>query len=195
MARKTTQKRAKAGNSSKETRYKLFVEAYLQNGGNVTQAAVSAGYSPRSAYNAGSRLMKVAAIRQKLAETRARSFAGMEITTDRILREVARLAFFDPRQLFDEKGDIRAIHEMDDDTAAAIASVDHEEIFAGRGENRVNVGILRKIRAWDKNAALEKLMKNSGLFEKDNSQTGPAAMRELMAALGASAGGFKVKQP
>lgn len=195
MARKTTQKRVKAGNSSKQTRYKLFVEAYLQNGGNGTQAAVSAGYSEKAARQAGTRLLSVAAIRQKIAEVRERSFAGMEITTDRILREVARLAFFDPRKLFDSKGNLVKIHEMDDDTAACIASVDHEEIFEGRGENRVNVGVLRKIRAWDKGAALEKLMKNTGLFEKDNSQTGPAAMRELMEALGAKAGGFKVKQP
>lgn len=41
-----------------EDRYRRFVIEYFNCGGNQTQAAINAGYSPRSAYMIGSRLMK-----------------------------------------------------------------------------------------------------------------------------------------
>lgn len=41
-----------------EDRYRKFVIEYFNCGGNQTQAAINAGYSPRSAYMQGSRLMK-----------------------------------------------------------------------------------------------------------------------------------------
>lgn len=194
MMRPNAKKRVKPGKSDKETRYKMFAEHYLQNGGNGFQAAVSAGYSKGGAASASQRLLKNTAIKHILTETRARSFAGMEITTDRVLREAARLAFFDPRKLLNVNGEFRQLAELDDDTAAAIAGIEYEDLFAGRGQNRVIIGKIRKIKLWDKNAALEKLFKNMGLFEKDNSQSGMPAMQELMTAIGAAAGGFKVRK-
>lgn len=39
-------------------RQKAFVEAYLANGFNATQAAITAGYSAKTAYSQGSRLLR-----------------------------------------------------------------------------------------------------------------------------------------
>jgi phage terminase small subunit len=61
------------------------------------------------------------------------------------------------------------VHELDDETAAAISSVEVREEFEGHGENRKLVGYTKKIRFWDKTAAVNMAMKHFGLFEKDNS--------------------------
>ncbi len=50
----------------------------------------------------------------------------------------------------------------DDDTAAAIAQVEVFESFEGTGNKRRFVGHTKKIRAWDKKAALELLLKHLG---------------------------------
>jgi phage terminase small subunit len=48
----------------------------------------------------------------------------LDISVDRVLQELARIAFFDPRKLFNHDGSLKDITELDADTAAAIASVE-----------------------------------------------------------------------
>jgi hypothetical protein len=44
------------------------------------------------------------------------------------------------------------------------------EEFEGRGKNWKLVGYTKKIRFWDKNAAIDKAMRQLGQFERDNTQ-------------------------
>lgn len=61
MAKKSKQAR----NRFPEMRRK-FVEAFMANGGNGTQAAIAAGYSKKSAHAQASRLLKTAEVRHAL---------------------------------------------------------------------------------------------------------------------------------
>lgn len=47
----------------------IFVNEYLKNGNNATQAAISAGYSEKTAYSQGSRLLKSVEVQQYLNKT------------------------------------------------------------------------------------------------------------------------------
>jgi phage terminase small subunit len=85
-------------------------------------------------------------------------------------RQLASVLRSDPRKLYRPDGSMIPIHELDAETAAAIASIEVREEFEGHGENRRLVGYTRKVKFWDKNAALEKAMRHQGLFEKDNRQ-------------------------
>jgi hypothetical protein len=60
--------------------------------------------------------------------------------------------------------------EWDDATAAAVASIEIVEEFSGTGADRKLVGHTKKVKLWDKNAALEKALKHLGLYERDNTQ-------------------------
>lgn len=71
------------------------------------------------------------------------------------------MAFCDPRKLVGEDGRMKQLHELDDDTAAAIASVEVD--------NDGNI----KYKFWDKNSAIDKAAKVQGLYEKDNDQKAP----------------------
>lgn len=162
-------------------RMKVFVAEYAKDR-NGTQAAIRAGYSPKTAQEQASVLLSKPIVRAAVDETLAKIAAKCELSAERTLREVARLAYFDPRKLFDAKGDPIPLTELDDDTAAAIAGLDVLEEVEGSGENRRFVGYVKKYKIADKNAALEKAMKHHGLYKADNTQQADA-MASMLAEL------------
>lgn len=155
-----TKKRVKAGTSkgSAEDRRVAFVEAYLRNGGNATQACIEAGYSAKSARQQGARMLSDAAVLRHLSTRRTEVVANLELSTERTFKEVSRIAYADPRKIMNPDGTVKMPHELDDDTAAAIASF--EISFDG--------GI--KYKFWPKTTALDMANKIQGGYEKDNKQ-------------------------
>ena len=120
----TPQAQLRQRTSNRET---VFVREYLLDL-NGTRAAIAAGYSSKTAYVAASRMLrkvKVQALLKQLMEERQQR---LDISADRILQQLARIAFFDPRKLFNSDGSLKNIAELDVDTAAAIAGI---EIFRG----------------------------------------------------------------
>lgn len=65
-----------------------FVEEYLKNY-HVTNAAIAAGYSKKSAYSMGSQLLKNIKVRAAINEARAKSFDKNKLTPERILADIA----------------------------------------------------------------------------------------------------------
>lgn len=140
-----------------------FVIEYLVDL-NATQAAIRAGYSENTARFIGAENLTkpyIQAAIQKAQEERAKR---TEITADRVLKEYARLGFFDPRKLFDSEGKPIPIQDLDDDTAAAIAGLDVMEEYEGFGDNRTFVGYTKKYKIVDKKGALDSIAKHLGMF-------------------------------
>lgn len=119
---------------------------------------------PETVHAHASRLMATDKVSARIAELRGMIADKLAISNERVLREVARLALFDPRRLFRPDGSPMPISELDDDTAAAIAGLEVVEEFEGSGEDRVFIGYTKKYKISDKNAALEKLCKHLGLY-------------------------------
>ena len=168
-------KRVKAGTSkaSAAARRARYVDAFIVNGGNKYQAAITAGFPEgEAAKKAATRLSEDVRVKKALDKRRAALATKYELTTDRVLQECARIAYSDPRKLFDKDGNLIPIVDLDDDTAATIASIEMLEEFSGRGEDRELSGYTKKIKVWDKNSAIDKAMKHLGLFEKNNKQIG-----------------------
>lgn len=176
MAKRST--KAGSGQAGAAHRRKLFLDAYLTNGRNATQAAITAGFSPKTARAQGCTLLTHPDIVQSLQRATARIEAISGLTVERTLQEVARLAYFDPRTLFRADGTLKTPEEWDDDTAAAVAQIEVDEHFertnSDNGEKKTVVygTSSKKLKVWDKNAALEKAMRYLGLYEKDNRQRG-----------------------
>lgn len=152
-------------------RQALFAQEYPVDF-NATQAARRAGYASGTAVKIGHKLLLVehvqAAIREQLEERTKRT----HITQDRVLQELAALAFFDVRKLFAADGSPIPINELDDATAAAINGLDVLEQFEGSGENRQFVGAVKKYRVTDKNTALSNVMKHLGMLKETLAVTG-----------------------
>ncbi len=98
--------------------------------------------------------------------------ASTQITQERILKEFGRIAFLDIRKAFDQAGKLKLIHEIDDDTAAAIAGLEVEALYEGFGKDRELSGYLSQLKLVDKKGALDSLAKHLGMFIDRHELTG-----------------------
>lgn len=136
-----------------------FTEEYMVDL-NATQAAQRAGYSARTAADIGRQLLRKAPVAERIQAAMAERSVRTRVTQDRVLQEVARLAFLDIRKAFNANGTMKPLHEMDDDTAAALAGLDAIEL----SEDGASVGSIKKLKLADKKGALELLMRHMGMF-------------------------------
>lgn len=144
----------------------LFVAEYRVHR-NATRAAIAAGYSPKSAKFTACKMLKEPAIAAAIAKQTAKALDKLEVTVQRVLKERARLAFFDPRKLFNEDGTPVPIQDLDDDTAAVIAGVKLDGKFVGRGKARKWVTSISEYKIPEKNPNLTALEKHLGMYKEE----------------------------
>lgn len=145
-------------------RQAAFVQEYLVDK-NATQAAIRAGYSPKTARSQGERLLTNAAIR-KAVDTGLMDLAErVGLTAERVMQERMRLAFFDPRKLLDSEGNPKPLQDLDDDTAAAIAGLEVVQM-TGSDETPGVISQVKKYKLAGKDTSLAALEKYLGLNEK-----------------------------
>jgi hypothetical protein len=89
------------------------------------------------------------------------------VKLERIEHQLARVAFADPRLLYDAAGNLLPPHQWDADTAACVASY---------SETPTKEGIVRKVRLRDSHAAARTLAEMKGAFEKNKAPPGIQAM-------------------
>lgn len=142
---------------------KRFVDEYLVDL-NATQAAKRAGYKDP---NIGRQLITKNNVSEEIRKRKKELSDKTGITQERVLRELAKIAFFDPRKLFQDNGQPKDITMLDDDTAGALAGLDVMEEYEGHGQDREFVGYTKKYKIADKLRALDALGKHLGLFDKD----------------------------
>lgn len=151
---------------------KQFIQEYLVDL-NATQAAIRAKYSPATARQIGAELMTKEKIRDAIDKAMAERSRRTGVSVDLVIRELARIARFDPRRMFNDDGSPKLITELDDDTAAALAGFEVMEIYEGRGDDRHFVGYLKKYKPADKKGALDSLAKHLGMFVERHEHSGP----------------------
>jgi len=103
----------------------IFIAEYSLRG-NGTQAAIAAGVPEASAAVTASRWLRDAKIAAAIEEQKARLVAKLELTQERVLQELMRIAWYDPGKLFYEDGTRIPVHLLDEDTRRAVASVEDE---------------------------------------------------------------------
>jgi phage terminase small subunit len=113
-------------------------------------------------------------IKRKADERVAEALANM-IDPDRVLREAARIAYSDLREVFDDKGRLKPVSSWPDHLAAAVGSVEVVKRNVDSGDGVVDDVI--KVKVWDKPKALEMLMKHLQLFEERIKHEGEITFR------------------
>lgn len=164
-------------------RHEAFAQA-LAKGSSATDAYVTAGYKPSR--TAASRLSSKVNIQLRVKELLTRAADRAEIDIARTLKELVRVGTSDVRRFFDQNGKLKAVHELDDETAAAVASVEVvTKTIPGDNEEGGHVEYLHKVRLWDKNSALEKIAKHLGMFIDRVEHGGPNGGPVQIAAIDA----------
>lgn len=142
----------------------LFVKEYIVDF-NASRAAIAAKYSKKTAPFIGAENLKKPQIQKEIKKEIQKRAHRVEITQDRVLKEYARLGFLDPREFYDEEGDLIPVHKLSADVAAALSGMNVQTIYTKDGDM---MGDLKKIRFADKTKALDSVARHLGMFEKDN---------------------------
>lgn len=98
-------------------------------------------------------------VSKRVADLRAEAVKRTEVTQDMVIKELARIAFFDIRKIFNQDGTLKKVHELDDDSAAAIASIELADIGADG-----QLVLSKKFKTEGKIKALNLLGVNMGMF-------------------------------
>ncbi len=134
-------------------RQRRFVEEYLVDL-NAAQATKRAGY----AYGSAWRVMRNPEVVAGIEKAQAARAERTRVTADKVVEELAKVAFGDPRRLFSWGPDGVILRESSELTEAEAAIV--SEI----SETRTAAGGSRKIKLRCKLTALNALGKHLGLF-------------------------------
>ena len=116
----------------------------------------------------GSKLLRNTKVKEYILQKQAEIQKRTEITQDRVLKELAKIAFGDIRKLYTDNGALRNIVDLEDDIAGAISGVETFEEYEGRGAEREYIGDTKKVKMLDKTKALELLGKHLGMFKETN---------------------------
>jgi phage terminase small subunit len=144
-----------------------FVREYLSNGRNGAAAyrvAYNEDAPPQRAAEEACKLLGHPKIAPRIGAVAERVEQRTEVTVARVRQELARVAFSDPRKLYNADGSLKPPSEWDDDTAASIAGVEVFEEFERDGRTKKKVGETRKVKRWDKNRALDSLAKHLDMY-------------------------------
>lgn len=145
-----------------------FCEEYLIDL-NATQAAIRAGYSEASARQIGTENLSKPAVQSYISELQKERAERTQITADRVLREVANIAFSNIADFMHMNADgnvtWKSWDELTPDQTKLVSEVSQTVTESG-GTAKIN----RKIKMYCKDTALYNLMRHLGLYEKDNGQ-------------------------
>ena len=134
-----------------------FVEEYLIDL-NAAAAARRAGYTHNRAEVAGYELLTNPDIQAAIGVAQRERSARTGVTADRVVRELARIAFADARTVMAWGPNgvfLRDSETLTDDAAAAVAEV---------SETRSEAGGSIKVKLADKLSALDKLSRHLGMY-------------------------------
>lgn len=135
-------------------RQALFVQEYLVDL-NATQAAIRAGYSSSSAAELGSRLVEKSQVAAAIAKAKAERSKRTGINADRVLEELARIAFSDMGEFADWSGEHVTLRDSSQIDTRCVVEVKQTAKQFG-----ADVGI----KLHDKLGALNALAKHLGLL-------------------------------
>lgn len=151
----------------------LCREFVADAGENQTRAymRVYPGTTYDSARTLAAKLFAHVHIKARIAELRTERNKRLEITADRVLMELSKLAFYDPRGFFDEDGRLKPLGELDPDQAAVIGGI--ETSHKVTGEESDGMCVTTKIKLPEKKGALELIGRNLKMWTDKTELSNP----------------------
>lgn len=158
---------------------KRFCDEYLIDF-NATRAYKAVYKSCRKDETAnvnGSKLLRNTKVKEYIAEKQKEIQERNKITQDTIIQELAKIALFNIKDIYNENGTLKKVTELDDDTAKAISGV---KILQKAGAMKISLSKTNdeiplehipeqtvEFKTNDKTRALELLGKHLGMFKEN----------------------------
>lgn len=157
-----------------------FIDEYLVDF-NATQAAIRAGYSPRSAQGTGSRMLSNAMVQAKLAEKRTKLSDQTGEKAKRIRQELERIGYADLGDIWKpltEAGQLtlKPIAEWPEDCRRAISRIKIKNFPKKVSKDGIEISPehdIIEIGFWDKPGVLKLLGMAEGMFFAEQDPENP----------------------
>jgi len=143
-------------------RQERFATEYLKDL-NATQAAIRAGYSPRTANRTGPEYLSKPVVAREIARLQEQRLDASALSGTRILEELRSVALSNVRDLVDSNGNIRPLESLSPQEAATIQSFEVVLKNATAGDGIIDRVL--KIKLWDKTKALDLAMQHLALLQ------------------------------
>lgn len=157
-----------------------FVAEYLLDL-NATQAAIRAGFSERTANQQGPRLLEHPGVQAAIDAAKMKRSAETETDAAWVLRRLVAEVNADLADLYTDAGDLKPIEDWPEIwRQGLVAGVEVEALFAGYGEDRRQVGHVKKIKLSDRLRRLELIGKHIRVnaFQEQIAVSGVEALAE-----------------
>lgn len=147
---------------------RLFCQEYIVDS-NAYKAYLAAGYKAKSrsiADSSASKLLRLPKIQAYIAELLENKRKASEVTAERIVKELAAIAFHRSKKTTTIKDGIATVIDSDDwdeESSAAVQEVSGEAIQTTGDDGGSLVAKRLKVKTYDKVRALELLSKINGL--------------------------------
>lgn len=174
-----TAKEIKKVKESLEPMQLRYAEQYIIDF-NGTKAAIRAGYAEPSAAQQSSRLLNNAKIQQYLQYLISDRSKRLQVTADKVVQEIAKIAFHNVQDLLDYLDGNVLFSDLEDmEFPEIIKSIEVKETLI----DGVRVGQIAKIQVYDKVKALELLGKHTALFTENLNLTNNGESFEALPAV------------
>lgn len=137
-------------------RQSRFVDEYLIDL-NATQAAIRAGYSKKTAGRTAHENLKKPEIERAIQERMNQRSERTRVDADYVLHRLAEIDQMDVLDIMADDGTLRPVSEWPKVWRQFISAMDVSELWEGVGEDRKQIGLLKKIKFPDKVKSLELL--------------------------------------
>ena len=159
---------------------KAFVREYLIDF-NATQAATRAGYSKKTARQAGTENLAKPAVAVAIQARVKKVDDRALVSATEVLVELGRLATVDVSDIFDDEGQFRPIKELPEAVRRSISSIEMESVeVTDKDGNGSTVRRVKRLRFWDKKGALDSLGKHHKLFTELREIHGKVTLEALL---------------
>ena len=161
---------------------KRFCEEYIVDF-NGKQAAIRAKYSKKTAEVQSSRLLSNAKVQEYISKLTQKQQQRTEITADRVIEEIAKVAFCNIKNLYNEDGRLKEPQELEDHISATVSSFKNRREYQGKDEDgNAGFATIDEYKTYDKLKALELLGKRFAIFT-DKQEVTHTISEEMQQAL------------
>lgn len=127
---------------------------------NATKAAVRAGYSEKTAYSQGQRLLKDVEVAAEIAAHIQARAEKAQVDASYVLNRLVEIDQMDVLDILQDDGTLKPVHQWPKIWRQYLTGIDLAELFEGSGDERQMIGVLKKVKWPDKVRNLELLGKH-----------------------------------
>lgn len=164
-------------------KHELFCLEYLSNGLNATQAykdVYKNKCTENVAWASASRILSNVKVHQRIQELYSDKAEKIEVTVEWVLEQMKLIASSNASDAFRDDGSLLPLKEMPLGLQLCVASFEMVEYFEGKGEDREQVGWLKKIKFWNKDKNLENLGRTLAMFVDRQQHEMPQSVEEFL---------------